>query len=198
MCHFNFENPADNGSNGNNGGNDGNGSNDGNGVNTIPDRIATAAGVLANDKADKKHLSFLIYSLALLFGGLFGLDSFIVGDKQSGFIRLVCLITGILAPIAIIWWLFNVGKFFLKTKDVTSQYWEYFGAPPPSNYGQSILEKIINKIPLLEKIFGPINNVKNNVSNAVETAEDLAEGLTENPVASILGLSDFSQTTVPK
>jgi hypothetical protein len=39
-----------------------------------------AAGVLASDVPDKKHMSFFIYALALLFGGLFGLDSFIVGD----------------------------------------------------------------------------------------------------------------------
>ena len=105
-----------------------------------------AAGVLVNDVPDKKHMSFFIYALALLFGGMFGLDSFIVGDKQSGFIRLICLITGILAPIAIFWWLFNIGKFFLKTKDVTNQYWEYFGAPQPAEQRMTWGEKLVQKI----------------------------------------------------
>ena len=91
-----------------------------------------AAGVLASDVPDKKHMSFFIYALALFMGGIFGLDSFIVGDKQTGFIRLICLISFILAPVAVIWWLYNTGLFLFKTKDVVNNHWEYFGAPPPA------------------------------------------------------------------
>lgn len=134
-----------------------------------------AAGVLASDTPDKKHMAFFLYALALILGGIFGLDSFIVGDKQSGLIRLVCLITGILAPIAIFWWLFNLGKFFIKTKDVVSLYWEYFGAPPPAEHGMTIGEKIITKFPFLEKIFGPVQRVKNAVVNAVEETVETIE-----------------------
>lgn len=127
-----------------------------------------AAGVLANDMPDKKHMSFFMYGLALLLGGIFGLDSFLVGDKQSGFIRLVCLITGILAPIAIFWWLYNLFIFLFKTKNVTSLYWEYFGSPPPAEHGMTIGEKLVTKFPFLQQIFGPISTVKNTVDNISE------------------------------
>ena len=145
-----------------------------------------AAGVLASDVPDKKHMAFFIYGLALLIGGIFGLDSFIVGDKQSGFIRLICLITGILAPIALFWWLFNVGKFFLKTKDVTNQYWEYFGAPQPAEHRMTWGEKLVQKFPFLEKIVGPISRIKTAVVGTAEgivsNAEDLGEAVLEHPI----------------
>jgi hypothetical protein len=144
------------------------------------------AGVLANDIPDKKHMSFFVYSIALLMGGLFGLDSFVVGDKQSGFIRLISLITGIFAPIAIFWWLFNIGKFFFKTKDVTSEYWEYFGAPPPAEYGMTIGERVVSIFPFLEYIVGPITTAKNVVVGATDTilstVNTIKEAALENPV----------------
>jgi TM2 domain-containing membrane protein YozV len=130
------------------------------------------AGVLASDVPDKKHMAFFIYALALFFGGVFGLDSFIVGDKQSGFIRLICLITAIFAPIAIFWWLFNVVKFFFKTQDVTSQHWEYFGAPSPADHGLSWGEMLTNKFSFLQYIFGPIKRAKNDVIAAAEAVAE--------------------------
>lgn len=145
-----------------------------------------AAGVLASDVPDKKHMSFFIYGLAIILGGLFGLDSFIVGDKQSGFIRLICLITGLLAPIAIFWWLYNLGKFLFKTKDVVNQYWDYFGAPPPAEYGMTLGEKLATKFPFLQTIFGPINRVKSSVENVIKTSENVAEALAINPVETII------------
>jgi hypothetical protein len=141
-----------------------------------------AAGVLASDVPDKKHMAFFIYGLALLIGGIFGLDSFIVGDKQSGIIRIVCLITGILAPIALIWWLMNVGKFLLKTKDVTSQYWEYFGAPPPVGHHLTFIEKLVQKFPFLDYIVGPINKIKNMLFGVVDDAEELGEAALSHPI----------------
>jgi hypothetical protein len=144
-----------------------------------------AAGVLASEVPGKKHMTFFMYALALMLGGIFGLDSFIVGDKQSGFIRLICLITGLLAPVAIFWWLYNLGKFFFKTKDVTSQYWEYFGAPPPAEYNMTLGEKIVTKIPFLQTIFGPIKRVKNAIGTTeglISKVETLAEAVSQDPV----------------
>jgi hypothetical protein len=145
-----------------------------------------AAGVLGSDIPDKKHMAFFIYALALMFGGLFGLDSFIVGDKQTGLIRLVCLITVILAPIALFWWLFNLGKFFFKTKDVTNLYWEYFGAQEPAEHGMTLGEKLVTRFPFLQKIFGPISRVKNAVvgtaEGVVSTAEAVAYAAFEDPL----------------
>jgi hypothetical protein len=144
-----------------------------------------AAGVLASDVPDKKHMSFFIYALALIFGGLFGLDSFIVGDKQSGIIRIICLITGILAPIALIWWFMNLGKFFLKTKDVTSTYWEYFGAPPPAEHGKTFIENLVQKFPFLHYIVGPITNIKNAIFGVAEDAKELGEAVLIHPIDTI-------------
>jgi hypothetical protein len=146
------------------------------------------AGVLASDVPDKKHMSFFIYGLALILGGIFGLDSFIVGDKQSGFIRLVCLITGILAPVALFWWLFNLGKFFFKTKDVTSLHWEYFGAPPPPEHGMTVGEKIVTRFPFLQTIFGPIKRAKNEVVS-------IAKNVIESPVEIPLKIAKDTITT---
>jgi hypothetical protein len=126
------------------------------------------AGMLASDVPDKKHMAFFIYGLALMMGGIFGLDSFIVGDKQSGFIRLICLITAIFAPIAMFWWLYKMVRFFFKTKDVTNQYWEYFGAPPPADHGLTWSEKLTNRFSFLQFIFGPIKRAKNEVVAAAE------------------------------
>lgn len=144
-----------------------------------------AAGVLAADKPDKKHMAFFIYGLALLFGGIFGLDSFIVGDKQSGFIRLICLITGLLAPVAIFWWLANLFKFTFKTKDVTSLYWEYFGAPPPAEYNMTVGQQLVSRFPFLQKIFGPVQKAKESAEKIVNTASNVAEGLSQNPSGTI-------------
>ncbi len=145
-----------------------------------------AAGVLASDVPDKKHMAFFVYGLALIIGGIFGLDSFIVGDKQSGFIRLICLITGLLAPVAVFWWLYNLGMFLFKTKDVTNTYWDYFGAPPPAEHGMTWGEKLATKFPFLQKLFGPITRVKNAVVGTAEgvinTAEALGEAVLEDPI----------------
>jgi TM2 domain-containing membrane protein YozV len=74
-----------------------------------------AAGVLANDVPDKKHMRFFIYAICLMFTGIFGVDSFLLGDKTSGFIRLISLITLIFSPIALGWWLYKLFKFFFDT-----------------------------------------------------------------------------------
>jgi hypothetical protein len=148
------------------------------------------AGVLASDVPDKKHMAFFIYGLVIILGGVFGLDSFIVGDKQSGFIRLICLITGILAPVAIFWWLFNLGKFFFKTKDVTNQYWEYFGAVPPAEHGMTWGERLATKFPFLQKLFGPITRVKNAVVSTAEGAINTAEAIGEAAFIDPIGTAE--------
>ena len=107
------------------------------------------AGTMASDVPDKKHMAFFAYGLALIFGGIFGLDSFLVGDKQSGFIRLISLITVIFAPLAIFWWGINLVKFFAKTKDVVEMNWEYFGAPQPAEEKAPLVAQIVSKIPFL-------------------------------------------------
>jgi hypothetical protein len=103
--------------------------------------MGIGAGSLAGDVPDKKHMAFFAYGMALIFGGILGLDSFLVGDKQSGFIRLISLITVIFAPIAMFWWGLNLVKFFAKTKDVVE-------AKAP------LVAQFISKIPIVNKLFG--------------------------------------------
>lgn len=141
------------------------------------------AGVLAKDIPDKKHMSFFIYALALMFGGLFGIDSFITGDKFSGIIRIVSLLTIIFAPVALGWWGYKIYKFLFDTKAVVEENYEFFGAPTPLSETMSAAEKLESKIPILGTIFGPARKVKNVVVKAAESAENLAETVVENPGA---------------
>jgi hypothetical protein len=130
------------------------------------------AGVLANEVPDKKHMNFFYYAVALMFGGMFGLDSFLVGDQRSGFIRLLCTITVIFSFVSILWWFYNAGRFLFKTRDVTDQYSDYFGAPTPSGYMSAIGSKLFAWFPFLGDIFGnTIRTVASTVDTALTTAD---------------------------
>ena len=142
-----------------------------------------AAGVLANDIPDKKHLRFFTYALALFFGGIFGLDSFLTGDKQSGIIRIIALITVIFAPLAIGWWLYNLGKFFFNTKSVIEGNAEYFGAPSVFGESKSIIDKLIDYFPFLATILGPVKVVKNTVEAVVTDPEIILKGPIGNAIS---------------
>ena len=143
-----------------------------------------AAGVLANDVPDKKHMRFFIYAIALMFTGIFGVDSFLVGDKTSGFIRLISLITIIFSLIALGWWLYKLFKFFFDTKGVTDTYYEYFGAPSPSP-PPSIADRLKSSIPILGSIINPLVRVKDAAVGAVENVGEFAEEVITNPGAVI-------------
>ena len=143
-----------------------------------------AAGVLANDVPDKKHMRFFIYAICLLFTGIFGVDSFLVGDKTSGFIRLISLITLIFSPIALVWWLYKLFKFFFDTKTVTNTNYEYFGAPSPP-IPPTVAEKLKSSIPILGSIINPLVKVKDAAVGAVENVGEFAEEVITNPGAVI-------------
>ena len=115
-----------------------------------------AAGVLAKDIPDKKHMAFFAYALSLFLGGIFGLDSFITGDKQTGFIRLMCLIMFFFAPIAIFWWLYKIVMFLFKTDSVIKQNSEFFGAPYTGITFSSML-------PFIDTIFAPFFAFKDTI-----------------------------------
>jgi len=82
----------------------------------------------SSDPALKKHLNFLIYGLVLGFLGMFGGDSFLTGHSFNGIIRLICLISFIGAPIAIIWWVRNLYFYVFDTSTCLNQNYAYFGA----------------------------------------------------------------------
>jgi hypothetical protein len=146
-----------------------------------------AAGVLANDVPDKKHMRFFVYALALVFAGLFGVDSFLVGDKTSGFIRLISLITFIFAPVALGWWAYKLFKFFFDTKGVVDENYEYFGAPSPPE--TSVVDQLKSKIPIigpiLDPVLVPVKRVTGALGRAAEGAGDFVEALVENPAAAV-------------
>ena len=160
-------------------------------------------GCLASDVPDKKHMSFLIYALALFFGGLFGLDSFIVGDKVSGFVRIMSLITVIFSPIAILWWIFNVLKFFFKTKDVVNKYWDFFGAPEPTTPDVSAYNSLITKIPFFGKILDPIVKLGENLgiitTQTFGTVQTFAEQVATDPSGAIASIASgpLQQALIP-
>jgi len=111
-----------------------------------------AGGVLSKDVPDKLHLRFFTYAMALIFGGMIGLDSFLLGDNQCGFIRLVCTITVIFAPVAFIWWVYKLFKFFIDTKGVLQDHHEFFAAPHVSLENQ-----VTSKYPFLSFLFNPLS-----------------------------------------
>jgi len=152
------------------------------------------AGALGRNEADSNHLTFFFYSLALFFGGIFGLDSFLVGDNNSGLIRLVCCISIIGLPIAFVWWFYRAFRFFTNTKSVISEYNDYFGGPPGgfTSFGgiidpTSMVGAIIRPITSLgERILDTWNTTIGTVSTIASTVKqtgDIIKGMSvPNPV----------------
>uniref|UniRef100_A0A6C0IGT1 TM2 domain-containing protein n=1 Tax=viral metagenome TaxID=1070528 RepID=A0A6C0IGT1_9ZZZZ len=133
------------------------------------------AGVLVNDVPDKKHMRFFTYAMALLFGGMIGLDSFMVGNNELGFLRLIGLITLIFAPISIMEWLYKMFKFFTDTKEVTGEYHEYFGAPP----GASLKDKALSRFPFLAALFSPMEWIKSMINTLLGPLIEPLKGTAE-------------------
>jgi len=154
------------------------------------------AGVLSKEIPSKLHWNFLIYSMCLLFGGIFGLDSFLVGDNRSGLIRLVSLISIIGIPIAIGWWCYNLFWYFTDTEYIINRNGSYFGRE-----GGSFASRLLGFIPaflvpIIESIVGPITATIGLASNTIELANHTVEKLPE--VASTIagtfkGLVDATQ-----
>jgi len=125
-----------------------------------------AAGVLANDVPDQKHHLFLLYGLAVMFGGLIGMDSFLVGDNRTGFFRLICSITVFLAPVSILYWVYQAGRFILDTEEVVAENSEFFGAPK-----SSVGSRFFAKFPMLESLLSPVKIIQEILQPFQQTAE---------------------------
>lgn len=137
-----------------------------------------AAGVLTKDIPDKKHLRFLLYTLALFFGGFIGLDSFLVGDRQTGIIRLLCGISVILSPLALVWWAYEIFQYFTNTEEVINHHFQFFGAP---EYSAS--KRWTSRFPLLGLFFSPFETLKTVINNIV--GPSLLEPLTRTADAAV-------------
>lgn len=118
------------------------------------------AGVLGKDIPDKKHFRFFMYSIALFFGGIFGLDSFITGHRQFGIIRLLCTISFILLPVSGIEWARNLFEYFTNTEEVIDDHYEFFGAPH-----RSLSNRMRSRFPLIGWLFSPFESIKSFVNN---------------------------------
>jgi hypothetical protein len=111
--------------------------------------IRIASGVLADEKADGKHLRFFIYSLALFFGGIIGMDSFLLGDTEIGVFRLLSCITIIFFPLAFLAWGYYIVQFLMNPKEVIGMNPGFFG----SNMGESKFGGFITKF--ISELIGP-------------------------------------------
>lgn len=118
-----------------------------------------AAGVLANPEHSKKHWRFFMYAAALFFGGIFGLDSFVVGDRRTGIIRLLSMVSFILMPVALGIWAYKVFQFFTNTKSVVDSHSTFFGSTGGESEG-GFWSKLFNPIgwlqKIIESILGPV------------------------------------------
>ena len=159
----------------------------------FPDK-RVAMGVLAKDEPGSKHSNFFIYALCLFMGGLFGLDSFLVGDRESGIMRLLFLISIIGSPIAFGWWIYKLFRFFTDTPSVVNQYASYFGS---AGGGWSIFGSLIDPASVLGTLLKPINTAAEGFNSAMEAASktlDLGVGIV-NAIGSVGTL--LSESSVP-
>jgi len=149
------------------------------------------AGVLAKEKPSKMHWNFLIYSICLIFGGMFGLDSFLVGDNRSGLIRLLSLISVIGAPIAIAWWAYNLFWFFTDTEYTINSNASFFGRASGS-FTSRLLSFIPSfLIPIIESILGPITASVQAIDHTIQLANTTAQQIPE-AIKVVKGLVDAS------
>ena len=102
------------------------------------------AGVFSKPEPSQKHYRYLLYAVSLIFGGIVGADSFVVGNKMDGFIRLICFLTAILSPISIFIWVKNLIMFFTNPPGVLAKHPEFFGYP-----GISVKDQLIYYIPII-------------------------------------------------
>jgi hypothetical protein len=132
--------------------------------------MGIAAGVLADDTVSgTKHWAFFIYAIALFCGGMFGLDDFLVGNRQSGIIRLICCISIILTPVAFLFWAYNIFQFFTNTENVLSTNHAYFGGTNASWGSGSFFGSLFG--------FTAINSIASAAESAAKTVELTAQGL---------------------
>jgi len=104
-------------------------------INPVVGPLGIGAGRFASDPASvpASHKNMLIYGLVVILFGVFGADSFLVGDKLSGYLRIILLFTFFFTPVAIIWWLYKLYLYFIRTDQLLDQNYVYFDAPKPSD-----------------------------------------------------------------
>ena len=162
------------------------------------------AGFLVKDIPDKKHFRFFTYAAALIFGGLIGLDSFLVGQTEFGLFRLICTITFIFLPISMIEWVYKMYQFFVNTKDVVEEHANFFGASQgPSaadrfsgwfyTFLQSFLGPVITPITsTIDKGLDAYDKTLSVVDTTIKTGSDIISG-----VGKIINASSKASSVMP-
>lgn len=143
----------------------------------------------SNPEQAAKHTHFLFYGIALFTLGVFGADSYLTGDKLSGFLRLGFLLTILFSPIAILWYIFNIYRYTIRTDQCLDTFWDYFGAPKPADGDlcPNVLEMltiwalktalvILNLIPGFGPIVSMVQSLIDTLENAYKTALPILEG----------------------
>jgi TM2 domain-containing membrane protein YozV len=143
----------------------------------------------SNPEEAAKHTHFLFYGIALFTLGLFGADSYLTGDKLSGFLRLGFLLTILLAPISILWYLFNLYRYTIRTDQCLDTFWDYFGAPKPAdgNLCPNVLEMftvwvlktgvvVLKLVPGLDVVVSMVESLINSLETAYKVAAPIVIG----------------------
>lgn len=152
-----------------------------------------AAGVLSKEIPDKKHWRFFIYSFALMFGGIFGLDSFILGENMTGIFRLISLISVIFAPFAAAAYGYNLYQYLFHTEDIIQSNHEFFGA-----VHQSTASKLQSRFPFLSYFFSPLETLKNLFRSIVSPVVGPIATSIDKASASVDGVVSLASTTIEK
>jgi hypothetical protein len=98
-----------------------------------------------------KHLNYIIYGVVLGFIGIIGGDSYLIGNTMNAFIRLICFISLIGIPIALVWWANNIFNYAFNANYFVNDAWYYLGAASPN--GSTCPPS------LLQQIFGPLGSM---------------------------------------
>lgn len=124
-----------------------------------------------------------IYALLVLIAPL-GIDYFYVGNTAMGLFKLICTISVIFLPIAILLGLWNIIRLFFFPGAVMDQYSDFFGSTPSPGYDSnssifSLNTKWLYTVPvlgdLLRLIETSINTITFSVGAAKQTIQVVAE-----------------------
>ena len=150
------------------------------------------AGCLITNDPHKTHMNFLLFGLALLFGGLFGAESFLAGDSEGGRMHMLCLLSIIGIPVAFLMWGRNMFSYIFNTEDVIKKHGCYFGKGP-STEKTTFLERLFGKAigtaikPFTAAVAG-VGTSLDALSTVAHSGISAVQGVTDT----ITGLSDIS------
>jgi TM2 domain-containing membrane protein YozV len=79
-----------------------------------------------------KHLNFMLYGIALMFGGFFGIDQLLSGEYFNCFLHIGAMASLLGIPLAAGASAIRAYTYLFDTNSTINQNWEFFGAPKPA------------------------------------------------------------------